>query len=533
MSILRIGGIASGLDTEQIIKDLMRIERMKTDKLSQQKQVMEWRKELLREITNKIRSFRDEYFNLAKPQTNLMSLASLKKNIAKSTSSLVSVSAGADALSGQTTIQILQSATSAKATVQVTGIDGQQLSLSDTMEAVSEKLGDALAFDENGQLAITINDTQIIVNKTDTLSTVITRINASSAGVQAHFSSFSNTFSLTAKATGEGYITVNDDSNFFAALGFQVGENGEIGQAGRDAIFKINGHEGKSKSNAFTIDGITYTITSQVDEPTENITVTVSTDTEAIYQVIEKFVNDYNALIDSINRKLTEERFRDFLPLTKEQKEEMTEKEIELWEEKAKSGLLRGESALEKLLLDLRKALYDAVGEHHLAQIGIETSRDYRDRGKLVLKDGGAVLREAIAANPDKVADLFARRPDIDYSPNLTAEQRKERYENAGLAYRISDILSDNIRTTRDSQGRKGILLELAGIEGDLSEFQNFIDRQIREINERLDRLNEQLNRKEEQYYRQFTAMEKALQQLYSQGDWLTMQLTAGLFGNK
>lgn len=529
MSILRIGGIASGFDTEQIIKDLMRVERMKTDKLFQQKQVMEWRKEQLREITNKIRSFRDEYFNLAKPQTNLMSLATMKKNTATSSNPLVSVTAGNTALSGQTTFRVLQSALAAKAAVQV-NTGGENLSLSDTMQQLSEKLGDALVFDEEGQFTLTINDTDIIINKKDTLGTVINRINASSANVQAHFSTFSNTFTLTSKTTGEGYITVDDGGNFLTALGFTVND-GKIGESGRDAVFTINGHEGTSSSNTFTIDGITYSITSQIDNPTEEITVTVTTDTEAIYQTIEKFINDYNALIDNINGRLTQERFRDFLPLTQEQKEQMSDKEIELWEEKAKSGLLRGESALEKLLLDLRKALYETVGEHHLTQIGIETSDNYRERGKLVLKDGGAVLREAIANNPDKVADLFARSPEISYSPNLTAEQRQERYKTSGLAHRISDILSDNIRTTRDSQGRKGTLLELAGIEGDLSEYQNFIDRQISEINKRMDRLIEQLNRKEDQYYRQFTAMEKALQQLYSQGDWLTMQLNAGVFG--
>jgi len=86
--------------------------------------------------------------------------------------------------------------------------------------------------------------------------------------------------------------------------------------------------------------------------------------------------------------------------------------------------------------------------------------------------------------------------------------------------------LNDNIRTTRDSSGRKGVLLERAGIAGDITEFDNYYDRQILDVNKSIDRLNEMLTRKEEQLYRQFAAMEKALQQLYSQSDWLITQMS-------
>lgn len=51
-------------------------------------------------------------------------------------------------------------------------------------------------------------------------------------------------------------------------------------------------------------------------------------------------------MIDMVNGKLTEKKYRDYTPLTEEQKKDMTEKQIELWEEKAKSGLLRGDTIL-------------------------------------------------------------------------------------------------------------------------------------------------------------------------------------------
>ncbi|HHT46212.1 MAG TPA: flagellar filament capping protein FliD [Firmicutes bacterium] len=644
MSILRIGGIASGFDTEQIVRDLMRIERMKVDKLYQNRQVIEWKKEQFREVINGVRSFRDKYFDVLRPGTNMMSASTLRQvRAVSSDADIVSVVAGADARVGSSTFQVFQSASAANAvgqgvsqiksfvtvtslnitegknTIQVTlngvteditidagdytslekliaeiqgeldaafgegrvlveeiavgeggsglrftpyasdslvlssgtyykegqidgedilavlgitsGMSNSRLNLNDTMETVCEKLGGGLAFNEGdgSSFTLTINGAEIFVNKTDTLKTVIDRINNSDAGVRASYSAFSDSFSVTALETGAGYLTTDDGGGFFSALGIAVdGETGNIGESGRNAVFEINGVRDTRGSNTFTVEGITYTINRVVEEGSPSAVVNISTEinTDGIYEVIENFVNDYNSLIEEINGKLNEELFRDFHPLTDEQKESMSEKEVELWEEKAKSGMLRREPALENMLREMRGALYDMVGDFHLTEIGIQTSNNYRDQGKLVLVGGGSVLREAIASDPDKVAEIFTRRSRISYSANLTAEERAQRYEESGLAHRLSDILNENIRTTRDSNGRKGILLERAGIEGDITQYNNYYDRQINDVNKRIDRMNEMLFRKEEQYYRQFAAMEKALQQLYSQGDWLMMQLS-------
>lgn len=531
MSILRIGGMASGFDTESIVKDLMRVERMKVDRLLQQRQVVEWQKEQYRGMINKVRTFRDSFFDILKPENNLTSPTTLKKmNASSSNNDLVTVTAGAGALLGESTFTVIQSATAATATATaITNTDldeNARLSTSDTMETIGEKLKTGpFVFDENDQIAVTINDVQVTINKTDTLQTVFQKINNSQAGVKITYSSFSDTLNITARNTGEGYITVEDgDSNFFSAFGLTP-EGNIIGQAGRDAVFEINGFEGSRSSNTFTIDGLTYSIQKKIDVPTDIINISTSLDVEGIYNTIEKFVSDYNDLIDAINSKTNEEYFRNFQPLTDEQKEAMSDRDIEKWEEKAQSGLLRRDPALDNILSNIRKAIYDAVGEFHLTEIGIETSSNYRDQGKLVLTNGGNDLKAAIGANPDKVANLFSRRSDISYSATLTGEQRAQRYQESGIAARISDILNDNIRTTRDVNGRKGILLERAGIQGDITEFQNYYDNKILNTNKQIDRMNEMLQRREDQYYRQFAAMEKALQQLYSQGDFLMTQM--------
>ncbi|NLM51575.1 MAG: flagellar filament capping protein FliD [Firmicutes bacterium] len=547
MNVLRLTGIASGLDTDQIVKDLMRIERMKVDRYYQQRQVLQWQKEQYREIINKVRVFRDKYFDILKPETNLTSPTSLKKMITKvSAADVVSVTASPSTILGETTLQIIQSATAARA---VSGpvTDGERLNLSDTMENILAGGfgGEENIFDENGQFIFRLNDVEITIKADETLSTFLQKINHSKAGVQISYSSFSNTFTMVARSTGEGYLELDEyGKELFEALGFAAKPAGEgqevyyLGEAGRNAEFFINGYRGSSRTNTFTIDGLTYTILQRVDLPDgvndpddvnpdnlPGITITTEVDVEGIYNTLTSFINDYNELIEAINAKLNEEHFRDFPPLTEEQKEAMSEKEIELWEEKAKSGLLRRDSALEAMLRNLRAVLYDAVDGMNITQIGIETSKDYREHGKLVLTNNGEDLKRAIAQNPDMVAELFTRRSEISYSATLTAEERAQRYAESGIGARISDILNDNIRTTRDNAGKKGILLEKAGIEGDITEFRNFYDERIKEINKQIDRLNELFARKEEAYYRQFAAMEKALQQLYAQADYLMAQL--------
>jgi flagellar hook-associated protein 2 len=242
------------------------------------------------------------------------------------------------------------------------------------------------------------------------------------------------------------------------------------------------------------------------------------------YDAVKNFVDKYNELIDRINNKLNEERFRNYLPLTDAQKNEMSEKEIELWEERAKSGLLRSDSVLQNIVYNMRRALNDAVQDVgiSLSSIGITTGL-YFERGKLHIDE--SKLKEALRNNTDQVMDLFIKKSDIDYSPDLDSELRMQRYNQSGLLHRISDILMDNIRTTRDSRGKKGILLEKAGIVGDITEFQNLMDEELRRLDKRIDAAVEALIRQENRYWAQFTALERAIQQMNAQSMWLMQQM--------
>ena len=72
-SKLRIGGLASGLDVDSIIQDLIRAEQMKVDRIKQERQLTEWRRDAYRDITNSLRAFQDEFFNILRMDTYMLS----------------------------------------------------------------------------------------------------------------------------------------------------------------------------------------------------------------------------------------------------------------------------------------------------------------------------------------------------------------------------------------------------------------------------------------------------------------------------
>ncbi len=389
-----------------------------------------------------------------------------------------------------------------------------RLSTSDTLETISGKMKNSITFDGNGKISFEINGTSFEFEKTTTLSAMLKTINNSDAGVTMKYNSNSDTFSITARDTGAGdKIKISESAGtFFASAGITSYTEGE------DAEVILDGEKLTRSSNSITQDGVTYKLQK---ESSEEQTITVSMDTDAIYDQITAFVNDYNALIDTISDKVEEEYDRDYLPLTDAEKEEMTEEEIELWEKRAKTGLLENDETLENLLYNMRRALYESVSGvgSSLTVIGITTTRNYEDGGKLEID--ADVLKEAIENDPEDVMNLFSKQSET-YSGTtnvrtLTSSERSVRTSEEGLAYRLYDLIQDNISTLRDNNGNKGILLAKAGTTGDASQYSNQLYDQITEYEEDIEAMLDRLEDKEDYYYGKFSVMETYINNMNSQ----------------
>lgn len=401
-----------------------------------------------------------------------------------------------------------------------------KISLSAKLDSFKENFkNDLNVADPNANITFTINDITIDVGKTyanATVNDVINAINSSNAGVKVSYDSLNDRFIMESKTQGAAStisITDTDPSNgVLRAMGLVGGTY----TAGTDAEFSLDGVEGMKRStNEFTIDGVTYSLKGI---STEAVTIDVNADMDAVVNNIKNFVNSYNEMIGKINSVLTEERDRKYPPLTDDQKRAMSEDEIKKWEEKAKSGLLRNDSILENIVTNLRRALYDKVEGSSLSlyQIGITTGT-YQEKGKLVIDE--TKLKAALNDNFDAVVQLFTQSSQYTYSESINdSGKRSTRYNESGIAQRINDILQDNIRITRNSNGQKGILLEKAGLVGDMTEYDNLLVNEIKAKDTLIDKMLAKLYEKEEYYYSKFAAMEQLLGSMESQSAWLSQQ---------
>lgn len=408
-------------------------------------------------------------------------------------------------------------------------------SLDITLDINKEKMANVLQFDDpsNKKVEFTINGQTFkydFGSKTDadgykggqdlTIKQVFSDI-SSKAGVNISYNTISRSFSMESKQTGkEVNIEASDTSGKFLTSLFGSGTN--LKAQGENAIVTFTDNEGNTNtfeypSNNFTLSGINFDIKTM---PTEPIKVAVNTDTEKTVELMKNFVKDFNEIMDDLNTKTKERSNHKYKPLTEAQKEEMTEKEIELWEKKAKEGLLGNESEIEDFMYQLRNAVFLPVGgvNVNLKDIGFDTSNDYREGGKIQFDE--EKFRNALAQDPQLISDLFTKTSDSGYDtydPNLTAEQRKAKNADQGILRRVNDVLNDFTRTTRNKDGKKGIFIEIAGIKGDTTVSENEISREIREKDKKIDSLNDLISQRENRYYQQFTRMETALSRLQSQ----------------
>jgi len=491
-SITRVFGLSgSGLDVDSIVSDLMKVERAKQDKLKQNKTIAEWQRSDYRDMNNALRALRDNVSSLRLQGTYLV------KKATSTNEGIVKVSATNSAVAGTYTMKVTALATNARLnSSDEVSFDASKTNLYDQLGLTST---DPIKFTVNGSDEISIDPS------TDTIDTLVSKINAAGAGVTAFFDKTLNRMFISSTATGAGatidFDNVSNATELFTKLKLG-GADPFAAVNGTDASFELNGVSLTQASNQFTIGGVKYTLTGI--SSTETVNITVSRDTDAIYNAIKSFVDLYNTTIDKINQKISETRYKDYLPLTDDEREQLTEAQQEAWEEKAKSGLLRNDSLLRGILSDMRSTLSSVVSNldakyDSLADIGITTG-EYYEKGKLYIDE--TKLKEAISADPQAVMDLFTKSSDV------TNEK--------GLAVRLYNDLNNGIKQITNK----------AGSESSYSLVDNStLGKKISDYSKKISEWDERLEEIEERYYEKYAALETALSKMYSQSSWLSQML--------
>ena len=388
--------------------------------------------------------------------------------------------------------------------------------------------------DSNTEISFEINGQTFTFDaKTTSLNKIMAAVNSNTAaGVRMSYDSLNNMFILETKTTGAtaSIMTTDNSGGLLASLGLTTNE----AVRGEDAsityvdptITDTNNqpveHVITRSTNSFDVNGIVFSLSMDFEGEVE---LSVKSDPTKAVELIKGFVEKYNELLDKINTLLSEEREYDYEPLTDEQKEAMTEKDIELWEKKAKSGLLNGDNLLRSIVTGFRNAVIASVEGTGLtlASIGIK-SNSWMDKGKLYVDE--EKLKQALSENPTEVFELFTKQSNVSYNSAVgNASARTQRFNESGLIYRLYDVIQDNIRTTTVN-GHRGALLEKAGMTGDRSLYNNTLYQQIAAYDREIAELNDDLIIKENQYYAQFAQLERLISDMNNQSLWLSRQFS-------
>lgn len=414
------------------------------------------------------------------------------------------------------------------------GLDASNLSnkisLTSKISDIKGSLNTALSVTgSSGDIQFAINGKYFTFDSTtNSINDIIKTVNADTTiSATMKYDITTNSFKVESRSTGAATKVVVEDKtgNFMQSLGIADA----TGKYGTDASVTIDGTEIVRPTNSFTYDGLTFNVKNDFSSSTDPIKVTIASDTSKTYDFIKGFVDKYNEIIDKLNDKISEKRYKDYTPLTDEQEASMTEDQITKWEEKAKSGLLKNDSIISDVLYKMRSALYASVEGTgiSLSSIGISTSSNYEDKGKLEIDE--TKLKDALANQPAEIATLFTASSDVTYyeaiNSSTSSTLRSQRYKESGIAQKFSDIIQDAIRTNTDSGGNKGTLLEKAGIVGDRSEYNSVLAKEILQYDDDAYEMNKKLIAKEKALYEKYAAMESALNKLNSQQSQLSQLL--------
>ncbi|MGE6487483.1 flagellar filament capping protein FliD [Paenisporosarcina sp. NPDC076898] len=512
---MRIGGLASGMDTDQLVSELMKAKKMPLDKLMQNKVWTEWQRDSFREFNLSLSNLRASASDLRFQSTfNAYSATS-------SNTSSMTATTTANAVNGTYTAKVVSVASPAKmhsaGTINnSTGVPANSTDL----------IGTA------GTIKVNINGgttTNVDITADMTYADVAKKLQDITAGtateLRASFDNTTSRFFISTKGMGAtqnfSIDFINSDGTPNANLANQViGKKNAMDAdvttyststavAGSFMTAAINGEVefdgitvNNLTSNKTTINGITLNLLQ-----TGTSTITVQSDTTKSLESIKSFVEKYNETIASVEKKLVEKRYPDFKPLSDEQKKDMSEKEIELWEEKARSGLLRNDPILKNAIQDLRRAFMDPVqgiasgNISLLSQIGINTG-SYTEGGKLFINEDK--LKEALTNKPDEVMQLFTNK---DATGN-----------GLGIGDRVYQKLNEVVKNLSNQAGSPATSVD-----------NSIISKKIKQMSEEISNWQDRLKMTENRYWRQFTAMEKAISQANSQSTWMQQNMFGGM----
>lgn len=429
---IRITGMNSGLDTENIITELVKAKSEKKNQLVKKQKTLGYQQDAWKSINSKIYGFYSSTLSDMRWKTSYA-----KKKTEVSDSSVANVITGEGAMNGTQSLEISQLAKAAYLT-------GNEIKNLDSDSGVSgdTKLSELVSgLDGSKEVKFKFGGQEISLTGDDTVTSFVNKLKSANSKVNVSFDDNNDRIFIGAKSTGkDGNFDFTDLSSdakdLLGKLGlFDTDKNGNLitdanGDPvksnyikGQNAMIKLNGADFESSSNTFEINGLTI----EAKQETKGaVTVTTSDDYDGIYDMVKSFLKEYNSLMKEIGTLYNADSLNGMEPLTDEEKDALSDKEAEKWEEKLKASALRRDSTLGTINTMISSAMMQGVevgGKTlYLSNFGISTAgyfeSEVAERNALHIdgdKDDAKTsgnddkLKTMIANNPEMVADFFTQ----------------------------------------------------------------------------------------------------------------------------
>lgn len=512
---IRITGMNSGLDTESIIAELVSAQSAKKNSLVKAQTKLSWKQAAWKTLNSKIYSFYQSSLSDMR-----FSDAYKQKKTTLSNSNIANVITSADSTDGVQTLKVNRLAKSGYMTGGKTATAaGDKVASTTTM---TDMMG--LAEGESANLQLKVGDTtkEISITGSSTVESVVNQLK--SAGVNATFDAANQRFFISATSTGsdaEFSLTGADDNgikalssmgllvdgqgdseyaNKVASLGIKFSDDTSFGNDGatriaaQDAEIVLNNATFTSSTNNFSVNGLTITA---LAASSEEVTMTTGTDYDGIYDTVKDFVTKYNDIINEISTLYSADSAKGYEPLTSEEKDAMSDNEIEEWEKKIKDSLLSKDSTLSTLQENMTEVMQKGFSVNgqtmYLSSFGIGTGSyfDTTDQNRYALHIDGNKDDSYSANNEDKLRTAIANDPTTVAS--------------------FFQALSNSLYTT---------LQDKMGVTALSSAMTFYNDKEMTEdykdYTEQIETQEDKVTAMEDKWYGKFSAMETALAKLSS-----------------
>lgn len=566
---MRVSGINSGLDTDSIVQELVSAYNTKTEKYQKEQTKLSWKQEIWKGLNTKVYSLYNNVgklrFSSAYSTKKTTSSDTTKATVSASSNAVngtQKLHVLATAQSGYLTggkLSLREEVTDADGTTKLQDVKGAvkaETKLSELGFTGDEASLNINTTDEDGNavtktVSLTKDSTvQDVVNalKDNGLNASFDAnngrifVSSKNTGKAADFSLSSATTKLVEKKDADGNVIKDSNGKpemesvtlsgeeqvaskkLIGLLGLNTDSSNTYGNKaakidGRDAVIVLNGVKYTNTTNDFAINGLNISVngvTDDVADPDSTdlsslndstaISINTTTDSQGIYDTVKDFLTEYNNIINEITKLYNADSAGSYEPLTDDEKDKMSDTEIEKWETKIKDSLLRRDSSLSSVMNTMMTSMSQPIEingkSYSLSSFGIQTLGylNVAENEQNAYHIDGDEDDENTSGKQDKLMAAITSDPDT------VIEFMKQ--------------LSTNLYKSIDDQMQSNDLRSRYKIYNDKE-----MDKQYTNLTKTIKEWESKVSDKEDYYYKQFSNMETALAKLQSQTSSISSML--------